>query len=173
LGSQINFVCLFTNFNLSDQQTQQTTLHLPIKSIMENTIELDLTEIRVTNNTKFAIRNELNAELDTLKYILNDENDLNEFDVTVSITPQMDDGNTHAFTFRSIFLGLFLLISGTIWAIFLSCCNILFSFRTNSFIVPTGLAQLMSYPMGIFMARIIPKGFFNTGEFTIKVRFLF
>lgn len=91
-----------------------------------------------------------------------DERINDEVDVTIGITPQDDDTSTLAFTFRSVFLGC-------IWAIFLSICNILFSFRTNSFIVPTGLAQLLSYPMGVFMARVLPSGFFNPGPFTVKV----
>jgi OPT oligopeptide transporter protein len=84
-----------------------------------------------------------------------------EVDVTVGITPQEDDTETPAFTFRSVFLGC-------IWAIFLASCNVLFSFRTNAFVVPTGLSQLISYPMGLFLARVLPKGFFNPGPFSVK-----
>jgi hypothetical protein len=82
--------------------------------------------------------------------------------VTAAMTPQTDDPNTPALTFRAVFLG-------TIWAIFLATCNVLFSFRTNAFYIPTGLAQLMSYPMGIFLAWILPKGgWLNPGPFSIK-----
>lgn len=84
-------------------------------------------------------------------------------EVTVSITPQTDDPNTLAITFRSIFLGC-------IWAIFLASMNTLFSFRTNPFSVPTGVVQLLAYPMGIFMAKLLPTSikWLNPGPFTIK-----
>ncbi|KAI8903159.1 OPT oligopeptide transporter protein-domain-containing protein [Gorgonomyces haynaldii] len=80
---------------------------------------------------------------------------------TKAITPQTDDPNTPTFTFRAIFLGI-------LWAVFLAVANVLFSFRTNSFIIPTGLAQLLSYPMGVFLAWILPKGFLNPGPFSVK-----
>ncbi|KAI8903204.1 OPT oligopeptide transporter protein-domain-containing protein [Gorgonomyces haynaldii] len=80
---------------------------------------------------------------------------------TKALTPQTDDPNTPAFTFRAVFLGC-------LWAVFLATANVLFSFRTNSFVIPTGLAQLLSYPMGVFLAWILPKGFLNPGPFSIK-----
>lgn len=55
------------------------------------------------------------------------ENECDKF--TASITPQQDDPYTLAFTFRSVLIG-------SIWAIFLASCNLLFSFRTNWFTVP-------------------------------------
>ena len=82
-------------------------------------------------------------------------------DFTVALTPQTDDPHTPAFTFRSVLLGSF-------WGVLLACANILFSFRTNAFSVPTGMAQLLSYPMGIFLAYILPRGILNPGPFSIK-----
>lgn len=82
-------------------------------------------------------------------------------DVTIPLTPQTDDPDTPALTFRSVFIG-------TIWAVILASLNILFSFRTNPFSVPSGLAQLISYPMGIFFAWSLPRGFFNPGPFSVK-----
>jgi OPT oligopeptide transporter protein len=67
---------------------------------------------------------------------------------TFAITPQDNDPNTPAFTFRAVLLGC-------IWAVFLAYVNVLFSFRANSFSIPTGLAQLLSYPMGIALAWIV------------------
>jgi OPT oligopeptide transporter protein len=81
---------------------------------------------------------------------------------TVSMTPQTDDPATPAFNFRSVFLGC-------IWGIFLACCDTL-SFRSNAFSVTTCLAQLLSYPMGIYLAYIIPRRLptLNPGPFTVK-----
>ncbi|KAL2912259.1 OPT superfamily [Polyrhizophydium stewartii] len=44
----------------------------------------------------------------------------------------------------------------------------IFSFRTNSFTVSSVVAALLSYPMGLFLARVIPKGILNPGPFSIK-----
>ncbi|KAI8903160.1 OPT oligopeptide transporter protein-domain-containing protein [Gorgonomyces haynaldii] len=99
----------------------------------------------------------------TEKYV----EDTEEYDALVAeeytkaLTPQTDDPNTPAFTFRAVFLGC-------LWAVFLAVANVLFSFRTNPFVIPTGLAQLLSYPMGVFLAWILPKGFLNPGPFSIK-----
>jgi uncharacterized integral membrane protein len=79
---------------------------------------------------------------------------------TYAITPQTDDPSTPAFTVRAVFLGC-------IWAVFLACCNVLFSFRTNSFSIPTGLAQLLSYPMGILLAWIVFS--FNTDPTKLEI----
>ena len=82
-------------------------------------------------------------------------------DFTVALTPQTDDPHTPAFTFRAVLIGSF-------WGVILACANILFSFRTVAFSVPTGMAQLLSYPMGIFLAYILPRGILNPGPFSIK-----
>lgn len=83
--------------------------------------------------------------------------------ITDKLASHVDDPSIPAFTFRAVLIG-------SVWGIFLSSCNVLFSFRTNNFFVPTAIAQLISYPMGVLMARTIPKNyqFFNPGPFTIK-----
>eukprot|EP00842_Homolaphlyctis_polyrhiza_P002881 jgi/Hompol1/3594/HPOL_006670-RA len=57
---------------------------------------------------------------------------------------------------------------GTIWAIGLGLINGIFSFRTNPFTIPGSVVVLLSYPMGVFLARVIPRGILNPGPFTIK-----
>nr|KAJ3422003.1 hypothetical protein HK105_001565 [Polyrhizophydium stewartii] len=80
---------------------------------------------------------------------------------TSAIVPQADDPDMSSFTVRAFVLG-------TIWAVMLAFANTVFSFRTNSFIVPSSAATLLSYPMGVFLARVLPSGILNPGPFTIK-----
>jgi OPT family oligopeptide transporter len=84
-------------------------------------------------------------------------------DCVSTLTPQTDDPATLAFTFRSVYLGCVL-------AVFLSCGNVLFSFRTNNFEISCGVVQLLAYPLGILWARVVPKRavWLNPGPFTIK-----
>ena len=66
---------------------------------------------------------------------------------------------------------------GTLWNIFLAAANSVFSFRTNALFVPSTFANLLSYPMGILLARVLPAREFNMcglrwslnpGPFSIK-----
>ncbi|KAJ3120373.1 hypothetical protein HK100_012826 [Physocladia obscura] len=77
------------------------------------------------------------------------------------IVPQTDDPNTSALTFRSIFLG-------SAWAIVLSFANTVLAFRTSSFSVGANIAVILSYPLGLGFASILPKGILNPGPFTLK-----
>ncbi|KAJ3367213.1 hypothetical protein HDU91_001606 [Kappamyces sp. JEL0680] len=84
-----------------------------------------------------------------------------------SAVKQTDDPNTPAMTGRTIFLGCS-------WAIFYAVANALFSFRANPFVLPIALATLMTYPMGLFLAKVLPDisvfGLFslNPGPFSVK-----
>ncbi len=83
-----------------------------------------------------------------------------------SVVTKTDDPSTPAFTIRAVFQGI-------IWACFLAIANALFSFRANPFVVPTQLALLLSYPIGIFMEKVLPDinilgAPLNPGPFTVK-----
>jgi uncharacterized oligopeptide transporter (OPT) family protein len=74
-------------------------------------------------------------------------------------------------------LTLRVLVIGSIWCMFLSVANTIFSFRTTTFEIPSILAAILGYPMGIFMSRVIPKKTFhlwgrrlelNNGDFSVK-----
>ena len=86
------------------------------------------------------------------------------------IVPTTDDPNAPSLSFR-------VLILGTMWCILLGAINSLLSFRTSVFGIPSFLATLLSYPMGIFMAQVLPIrkyrlfGFeftLNPGPFGVK-----
>ncbi|ORY37108.1 OPT superfamily oligopeptide transporter [Rhizoclosmatium globosum] len=79
------------------------------------------------------------------------------------IVPQTDDPSTPAFTFRSVLLG-------TIWITLLSFANTALSFRTVAFGIGANVALILSYPMGLFLAAVLPKSIplLNPGPFSLK-----
>ncbi|KAJ3310940.1 hypothetical protein HDV04_004546 [Boothiomyces sp. JEL0838] len=83
-----------------------------------------------------------------------------------AVVMKEDDPNTPALTIRTLVLG-------TIWAIFLALANCLFTFRANPFVIPNALATLLAYPMGVFLAAVLPDveifgHSLNPGPFTVK-----
>ncbi|KAJ3077035.1 hypothetical protein HDU98_009436 [Podochytrium sp. JEL0797] len=88
--------------------------------------------------------------------------DLNEVEERLEfIVPQTDDPSTPTLTVRSVLLG-------TLWAIVLSYANTALAFRTSAFGVGANIAIILSYPMGLFLAAILPSGFLNPGPFSVK-----
>ncbi|QRV95861.1 OPT oligopeptide transporter protein [Ceratobasidium sp. AG-Ba] len=83
-----------------------------------------------------------------------------------SAVANTDDFEMPCSTFRAWFLGL-------IWAMVLPGLNQFFYFRYPSVTIGNLVAQLLSYPMGRFLALVLPKRRFfgfslNPGPFTIK-----
>jgi hypothetical protein len=80
-------------------------------------------------------------------------------DVFISNVPTTDDPTIQALTPRVFLIGTF-------FALFLSFINTILSFRTNGFHVNASLAILLSYPMGIILAKVLPgeKTPFNIKE---------
>ena len=91
------------------------------------------------------------------------------------IVPTTDDPRLPSLTFR-------VLVLGTSWNILLAAANSIFMFRSQVFWIPSTLAVLLSYPMGISLAKFLPSkpirtlfGFeftMNPGPFTIKEHML-
>lgn len=86
------------------------------------------------------------------------------------LVPTKDDPLLPSLTLR-------VLIIGSLWNMFLAVANGIFSFRTTVFQVPAIFATLLSYPMGIFLSRVLPKrkikvfGWIwdlNDGDFSVK-----
>ncbi|OAJ44246.1 OPT family small oligopeptide transporter [Batrachochytrium dendrobatidis JEL423] len=109
-----------------------------------------------------AIDHELNLEKELLK-----SGDIEDVDAeyaklyTQGIVPETDDPSAPSLSIRMILLG-------TIFAVLLGLMNGIFSFRTNSFYISSNIAAILSYPMGIFLAAVLPRGILNPGPFTIK-----
>lgn len=86
------------------------------------------------------------------------------------LVPTDDDPMLPSLTLR-------VLVIGSLWNVFLAVSNGIFSFRTTDFGIPAILATLLSYPMGIFLSRVLPRrkinilGWeweLNDGEFSVK-----
>ncbi|KNE72008.1 OPT family small oligopeptide transporter [Allomyces macrogynus ATCC 38327] len=95
-----------------------------------------------------------------------------EFEASISgMIPQKDDPSTPSLTWRVWFLGL-------MFCCILSAANQMFYYRTNSFIISAYVAVLLSYPLGVALARVVPRvhvpcgplGSFNLnpGPFSVK-----
>lgn len=91
---------------------------------------------------------------------------------TSSIVPVTDDPTMPQFSFRVLVLGTFWCVAfaGTFFLLSYTSlvANMCLSFRTNPFVIDTSVAILLSYPLGKFMARWLPSGMLNPGDFNVK-----
>ncbi|KAI7865237.1 OPT family small oligopeptide transporter [Spinellus fusiger] len=88
-----------------------------------------------------------------------EDSPIEEVKLVVSNT---DDPTLPVYTFRMWFLGI-------IFSCLLSFINQFFWFRDNPLALSPIIIQLVSYPLGKFMAKVIPSSpFFNPGPFNIK-----
>ncbi|KAI8592105.1 OPT oligopeptide transporter protein-domain-containing protein [Geranomyces variabilis] len=97
------------------------------------------------------------------------ENEATEFDEDTdavarainSVVPHDDNPADPVTTFRSIFLG-------TLFGVILCLVNGVMAFRPSAVVIPPTIATLLSYPMGVFMAKVLPRGILNPGPFSMK-----
>ncbi|KAJ3290053.1 hypothetical protein HDU79_003600, partial [Rhizoclosmatium sp. JEL0117] len=123
----------------------------------EMTIAMDSEQDKIATFVAFHPEYETDNELADVKYV----REHIEF-----IVPQTDDPSTPAFTPRAIFLGTF-------FAVILSFANTCLTFRSNPFSIPSTVAVIISYPVGIFLSKVLPKGtWLNPGPFSIKEHIL-
>ncbi|KAG0372608.1 hypothetical protein BGX24_012823, partial [Mortierella sp. AD032] len=78
-----------------------------------------------------------------------------------AIVSNKDDPTLPVMTFRYFFMAV-------LFSCILSFCNQFFWFRTNPLTLSTLVVQLLSYPLGLFLARVLPAGLLNPGPFNIK-----
>ncbi|KAF9190594.1 hypothetical protein BGZ49_003673 [Haplosporangium sp. Z 27] len=78
-----------------------------------------------------------------------------------SIVSNKDDPSIPVMTFRFWFIAIF-------FASILSFFNQFFWFRTQPMTINTLVIQLVSFPVGKFMARVLPTGVLNPGPFNVK-----
>ncbi|KAJ3097402.1 hypothetical protein HDU96_000408 [Phlyctochytrium bullatum] len=83
------------------------------------------------------------------------------YDIVDAVVPRTDDPTMPVLTFRVWVLGGFFCVA-------LCVANTLFTFRTNSFYTNPFIGVLLSYPMGILMSKILPRGVLNPGPFNFK-----
>ncbi|ORZ29837.1 OPT oligopeptide transporter protein-domain-containing protein [Catenaria anguillulae PL171] len=90
--------------------------------------------------------------------------------MVMDLAPTHDDTAAPSMTFR-------VWLIGTLFCVTLAYINMLFTFRTNVFEVSAYVATLLSYPIGKFLARTLPRWRFNVlgididtnpGPFSVK-----
>ncbi|KAJ3318241.1 hypothetical protein HDV06_000734 [Boothiomyces sp. JEL0866] len=87
-------------------------------------------------------------------------------DFTGGILSTEDNVNTPALTIRGLFIA-------TLFAIPLTFINTMASFRNNPYSIPSTIANILAYPIGIFFAAVLPDvSLFgvslNPGPFSVK-----
>ncbi|KAJ3106264.1 hypothetical protein HDU97_006715 [Phlyctochytrium planicorne] len=83
------------------------------------------------------------------------------YDMVDAVVPRGDDPSLPVLTFRVILLGGF-------FGLIMCILNVLFSFRTNVFSTNSIIGALISYPLGLAMEKVLPKGILNPGPFNYK-----
>ncbi|KAF9994861.1 hypothetical protein BGZ79_000358 [Entomortierella chlamydospora] len=78
-----------------------------------------------------------------------------------AIVSNKDDPTLPCLTFRFWSMGI-------VFTVALAFINQFFFFRTNPLTITSMVVQLIAYPIGKFMARILPHGILNPGPFNIK-----
>ncbi|KAF9556103.1 hypothetical protein EC968_008446 [Mortierella alpina] len=78
-----------------------------------------------------------------------------------AIVSNKDDPSTPVLTFR-------FWVMAVVFSIILSFFNQFFWFRTQPMTISTLVIQLLSYPFGKFLAKVLPAGRLNPGPFNIK-----
>ncbi|KAG0047440.1 hypothetical protein BGZ90_007885, partial [Linnemannia elongata] len=78
-----------------------------------------------------------------------------------AIVSNKDEPNLPVMTFR-------FWVMAVLFSCLLSFFNQFFWFRSNPMTLSTLVIQLISYPFGKFMARVLPSGPLNPGPFNIK-----
>ncbi|KAH6590841.1 hypothetical protein BASA61_005088 [Batrachochytrium salamandrivorans] len=106
-------------------------------------------------------------ELKHEKELLSATDDIEEVDASYaqsfvkSVVPETDDPNTPSLSIRMV-------VIGTLFAVALGLLNGIFSFRTNSFFISGNVVALLSYPLGVLWAALLPRSILNPGPFSIK-----
>ncbi|KAF9368501.1 hypothetical protein CPC16_005291, partial [Podila verticillata] len=90
-----------------------------------------------------------------------DEEENSPIPEVAAIVSNKDDPTLPVMTFRYW-------VMAVIFSIILSFFNQFFWFRTHPMTINALVIQLLSYPCGKLMARVLPSGFMNPGPFNVK-----
>ncbi|KAJ3270066.1 hypothetical protein HDV01_000560 [Terramyces sp. JEL0728] len=130
-------------------------------STEEKKVDVDL-EVNHNNEPeeKFDVFSELDED--------DAERQLGELalDFTSGLVVTEDNPNTPAFTIRTVIIAV-------LFSIPLAFINTVASLRDNSYTVPSTIANILAYPIGIFMAAVLPNVniagvSLNPGPFSVK-----
>jgi hypothetical protein len=135
-------------------------------------IESDINNLRVTfskASSTIDINYRQDSSISTEPFAADDTGQASDEDVAANVSNK-DDPTMSVLTFRSWSLGL-------LFTCLLSFVNQFFWYRTSPLFVGTLVAQLLTYPLGKAMAKMLPSRKFtifrwsftlNPGPFTIK-----
>ncbi|KAG0008489.1 hypothetical protein BGZ80_003385 [Entomortierella chlamydospora] len=98
-------------------------------------------------------------DVERTSVILDEEN--SPIPEVAAIVPNTDDPSLPSLTFR-------FWIMATGFSVLISFCNQFFWFRQDPISIGMSVVQLLAYPLGKFMARVLPTGILNPGPFNIK-----
>jgi hypothetical protein len=147
-----------------------------------NTVDIDFEEFERTESdidhfhvafSKATLKVDINyqqdATISTEPFAIDETGQASDEEVAANVS-NTDDPSILVLTFRSWFLGL-------LFTCLLSFVNQFFWYRTSPLFIGTLVAQLLTYPLGKAMAKILPRRKFkifrwsftlNPGPFTIK-----
>ncbi|KAF9420377.1 hypothetical protein BGZ76_004098, partial [Entomortierella beljakovae] len=109
-------------------------------------------------NEKDFVDEKVDAERNS---IILEEEENSPIPEVAAIVSNKDDPSLPTLTFRFWVMGI--LFTGL-----LAFVNQFFFFRSNPFTLPSTVIQLIAYPIGKFMARVLPHGILNPGPFNVK-----
>ncbi|KAI7888097.1 OPT family small oligopeptide transporter [Mucor mucedo] len=114
----------------------------------------------VDGSKKEALYNDNEAYVENKPEI--DEEEDSPIEEVRSVVPNTDDPTLPVYTFRMWFLGI-------VFSCALAFINQFFWYRRNAMTLTPLVVQLVSFPIGKFMEKVIPKSrFFNPGPFNMK-----
>ncbi|KAF9343827.1 hypothetical protein BGX26_005153, partial [Mortierella sp. AD094] len=90
-----------------------------------------------------------------------DEEENSPIPEVAAIVSNKDDPSLPSMTFR-------FWVMAFMFSILLGFCNQFFWFRENPITIGVSVAQLLAYPIGRFMAKVLPVGVLNPGPFNVK-----
>ncbi|KAF9969596.1 hypothetical protein BGZ73_007993 [Actinomortierella ambigua] len=116
----------------------------------------------MSEKIEHVLEKDVHEKLDIESPIVELEEDENSpIPEVAAIVSNKDDPSLPVMTFRFWVMGVF-------FACLLSFFNQFFWFRSNPMTLSTLVIQLLAYPIGKFMARVLPSGPLNPGPFNIK-----
>ncbi|KAG0267865.1 hypothetical protein DFQ27_008045 [Actinomortierella ambigua] len=90
-----------------------------------------------------------------------DEEENSPIPEVAAVVSNKDDPTLPVMTFRYFVLAI-------LFSAFLSFMNMFLWFRSNPMYLSPLVVQLLAYPAGMFLAKVLPHGFMNPGPFNIK-----
>jgi len=160
----------FGEDNINFSKDDGNTVDIDLEEIQRIESDIDNFNVAFSTATLSVDMNYRDDSAISTESLAIDENGQASDEEVAANVSTADDPSMLVLTFRSWFLGL-------LFTCILSFVNQFFWYRTSPLFVGTLVAQLLTYPLGKGMAKILPYGRFrifrwtftlNPGPFTIK-----